>query len=366
MTTLKSQTVEKEKTRRRKRVGMPDNPMSDMMGDNAGDNDDNDNDDDDDIMPPPTPGVPSMGHAHGHKDGDIVKPLPDGKMPDAPEGFTVVTKDNGMFVLRKRRYRDLKKVGIGGFQAKTRTPKHSKKDEQEGEVGPDGQKPKKRPAWRPKKNKLLVQYPEYIQDAFFGREIMDGLDQNKNPEDFLDETPHNPKAPLDQSASKSRLRLSKDILQALEETKIKEEKEKKAREAEEAKQKAKAAAKAVKASDNPVIKSEKKGDEKMDVDDDLLPGDEDLLPSDLFGDDIFKIMNDPSADGDLGEIDDSALDDAEKADNEDNDMKNEDEDSKASNDLADALSGNCLLIHNPWEYDVVYQTPKIVRSTFTV
>ena len=171
---------------------------------------------------------------------------------------------------------------------------------------------------------------------------MDGLDQNKNPEDFLDETPHNPKAPLDQSASKSRLRLSKDILQALEETKIKEEKEKKAREAEEAKQKAKAAAKAVKASDNPVIKSEKKGDEKMDVDDDLLPGDEDLLPSDLFGDDIFKIMNDPSADGDLGEIDDSALDDAEKADNEDNDMKNEDEDSKASNDLADALSGNCL------------------------
>ena len=56
MTTLKSQTVEKEKTRRRKRVGISDNPMGDMM-DNAGDNDDKDDDDEDDVMPPPTPGT---------------------------------------------------------------------------------------------------------------------------------------------------------------------------------------------------------------------------------------------------------------------------------------------------------------------
>jgi hypothetical protein len=61
-------------------------------------------------------------------------------------------------VLRKRRYRDLKKVGIGGFLAKTRAPKtalSAKKDEETEE--------KKRPTWRPKKNKILVQYPEYIQ-----------------------------------------------------------------------------------------------------------------------------------------------------------------------------------------------------------
>ena len=50
------------------------------------------------------------------------------------------------------------------------------------------EKPKKRPAWRPKKNKLLVQYPEYIQDAFFGKDIMDSLDVAKNPEDFLEES----------------------------------------------------------------------------------------------------------------------------------------------------------------------------------
>ena len=30
-----------------------------------------------------------------HKDGDLVKPLPDGRAPDAPDGFTIVTKENG-------------------------------------------------------------------------------------------------------------------------------------------------------------------------------------------------------------------------------------------------------------------------------
>ena len=112
-------------------------------------------------MPPPTPG-PS---GPGPKDGDIVRPLPDGTQPQAPEGFTVITKENGLMVLRKRRYRDLKKVGIGGFQAKQRTPSRKPKDEPD--PGPDGEKPKKRPAWRPKKNRLLVQYPEYIQVCFF-------------------------------------------------------------------------------------------------------------------------------------------------------------------------------------------------------
>ena len=40
--------------------------------------------------------------------------------------------------LRKRRYRDLKKVGIGGFQAKTRTPSRKPKEsETPGEGGED-------------------------------------------------------------------------------------------------------------------------------------------------------------------------------------------------------------------------------------
>merc|ERR1712050_618757 len=117
----------------------------------------------DDAPPPPAagqapagaPGAPGTGPgALGPKDGDLVKPLPDGRPPEAPDGFTAVCKDNGLMVLRKRRYRDLKKVGIGGFKAKQRTPSRKPKDEPET---PEGEKPKKRPAWRPKKNKLLVQ-----------------------------------------------------------------------------------------------------------------------------------------------------------------------------------------------------------------
>merc|ERR1712223_115243 len=175
MTCLKQQTVEREKTRRRKRVGIGGEGY-DPMNPNAPPGDGSDNDDDgpeDDIMPPPTPGPSgpaSLGMmGKGPKDGDIVTPLPGGRPPAPPEGFTVVEKENGLMVLRKRRYRDLKKVGIGGFQAKQRTP--SRKPEDEPEPGPD--KPKKRPACRSKKNKLLLQYPEYIQDSFFGRDTIE-------------------------------------------------------------------------------------------------------------------------------------------------------------------------------------------------
>merc|ERR1712129_549260 len=123
---------------------------------------------------PDEDGAPPMqmaGSSGSHKDGEIVRPLADGSAPEPPDGFTIVVKDNGLMVLRKRRYRDLKKVGIGGFLAKTRTPKSMSKKEAMQEMDDDN-KPRKRPAWRPKKNKILVQYPEYIQDSFFGKEFM--------------------------------------------------------------------------------------------------------------------------------------------------------------------------------------------------
>merc|ERR1712173_311839 len=118
-------------------------------------------DDDDDDDPPII-----VAGSSGHKDGEIVRPLPDGSAPDPPEGFTIVVKDNGLMVLRKRRYRDLKKVGIGGFLAKTRTPKQMTKKEEEG--GEDG-KPKKRPAWRPKKNKILCSILNTYRTPSLGR-----------------------------------------------------------------------------------------------------------------------------------------------------------------------------------------------------
>ena len=114
-----------------------------------------------------------------YQDGEIVRPLADGSAPEPPEGFTIVVKDNGLMVLRKKRYRDLKKVGIGGFLAKTRTPKSTNK---KGE-NPEEEK-KKRAVWKPKKNKILVQYPEYIQDSFFGKDFMvncpDKVDEEAN------------------------------------------------------------------------------------------------------------------------------------------------------------------------------------------
>merc|ERR1712083_350689 len=207
------------------------NPM-DPMGGSSHDNSLEGEEDMDDIddVPPPTPGG-SMAASGSHKDGEIVRPLPDGTAPDPPEGFTIVVKDNGLMVLRKRRYRDLKKVGIGGFLAKTRTPKQMTK--KEDDAGED--KPKKRPAWRPKKNKILVQYPEYIQDSFFGRDFI-----AKCPEK-VDEDEEIPVVELGRFQVQDDgkcISLNRDALAALEELKAKEEAEQKLREEEMAKERA--------------------------------------------------------------------------------------------------------------------------------
>merc|ERR1712013_347686 len=211
--------------RRKRRMGemglgmMGMDPMGGSSHDNSLEGDDDDDDD------PPI----IVAGSSGHKDGEIVRPLPDGSAPDPPEGFTIVVKDNGLMVLRKRRYRDLKKVGIGGFLAKTRTPKQMIKKEEEG--GEDG-KPKKRPAWRPKKNKILVQYPEYIQDSFFGKDFMVKCPDKVEDDDVL--PPVNEKKLPDQNDGKT-IHLHRDALAALEELKSKEEAEKKEKEDEEAK-----------------------------------------------------------------------------------------------------------------------------------
>merc|ERR1719357_2085357 len=186
----------------------------DPMGGGSHDNSlEGDDDDDDDDRPIPGPGLSSGNH----KDGEIVRPLPDGSAPDPPEGFTIVVKDNGLMVLRKRRYRDLKKVGIGGFLAKTRTPKQMTKKEEEG--GEDG-KPRKRPAWRPKKNKILVQYPEYIQDSFFGKDFMVKCPDKVDDEEDL---PSPDRRRLHCQDDGKTVHLNKDALAALEEMKAKEE-----------------------------------------------------------------------------------------------------------------------------------------------
>ena len=244
---------------------------------------------------------------------------PTGGQPDIPEG-------------RKRRYRDLKKVGIGGFQAKSRSTNKKTKNEPEGDdVGGGGDKPKKRQNWRPKKNKILTQYPEYIQDSFFGREFIEscGVDPSAispsaaNPDGELGITAdegESLEAFSDNSSDGCTIQLNVDALRAVEEMKREEKKRREAE--EEAANKVKAKAKAEEAakkaaeeasnasglSQNGVTKTEKDGGGEDD-----LMADDALLPSDIFGDDIFKsLMNDDNPADDL--IDDDVLDEAEKED----------------------------------------------------
>ena len=341
MCMLKSQTVEKEKaTRKRKRIlNMdPDRSIFDTIesvvsgggsADTSLDNDPDALEEDDDLMPPPTPTVGNQ-----HKDGDIVRPLPDGRPPEPPEGFSVVTKDNGVMVLRKRRYRDLKKVGIGGFQAKSRNT--NKKTKEEPAESPDGgEKPKKRQAWRPKKNKILAQYPEYIQESFFGRSFLDSCSSSDPLKPLADEHLN-----VEADEDTTTFELGKEALAALaEKRKAKELEKKKKKEDEEEAARAKTALE-TKKSDEKAGKEDGIGKveedaEKMEVDEELLPGD--LLPSDLFGDDIFKSLMDGDGAEGLEDIDETALEEAEK---EDEANKEKAADSKHDDDLVNAIASN--------------------------
>lgn len=46
------------------------------------------------------------------KEGMEVAPREDGKPPEPPEGFTIVTTESGVMVLRKKRTRNLQKLGM--------------------------------------------------------------------------------------------------------------------------------------------------------------------------------------------------------------------------------------------------------------
>lgn len=52
-----------------------------------------------------------------------------------PEGFTIYTTDSGLTVLRRKRQRNLNKLGIGGFVVRQRhtTAKAQADDEKEGD-----------------------------------------------------------------------------------------------------------------------------------------------------------------------------------------------------------------------------------------
>jgi hypothetical protein len=232
-------------------------------------------------------------------------------------------------VLRKRRYRDLKKVGIGGFLAKTRAPKTALNGKKEGPAEEDQ---KKRPTWRPKKNKILVQYPEYIQDSFFGKDFMASCPDRVDEEELLVDADQRRIAAQDDGTA---VQLNWDALAALEEMKTREEAARKEKEKELADARAAAEAAAKQAAAKARLAQEQLDELKKAVaaaagagtaaggtdskdggsggltlkEEDKAAMDEDdlMLPSDLFGDDILKCL---TSGGDI-DIDESALDEAE-------------------------------------------------------
>lgn len=90
----------------------------------------------------------------------------------APEGFSLFTNESGQVILRKKRQRNLQKLGIGGFAVRNRAVRTTKNDEEPSNLTNDDAK-KKKPNRRKQKNKLVETYPTYLQEAFFGKPLMD-------------------------------------------------------------------------------------------------------------------------------------------------------------------------------------------------
>jgi len=110
-----------------------------------------------------------------YKEGMVVQPRDDGRPPEPPEGFSILTLETGVMVLRRKRVRNLQKLGIGGFVVRGRMPRTKDKDEENTQDG-DGEdnKPRRKPnRWKKPKSKIAENYPNYIQDAFFGRDLLD-------------------------------------------------------------------------------------------------------------------------------------------------------------------------------------------------
>lgn len=108
-----------------------------------------------------------------------------------PEGFTLCTTDQGVIVLRKRRQRNLQKLGIGGFSVRNRQVKSGKevsgsKEDLDDDSGVsqnhmntstenilNSADKKKKHIRRKTKSKLIETYPNYLQEAFFGKSLLD-------------------------------------------------------------------------------------------------------------------------------------------------------------------------------------------------
>ncbi|XP_039749475.1 histone-lysine N-methyltransferase 2C-like isoform X1 [Pararge aegeria] len=93
-----------------------------------------------------------------------------------PEGFTIYTTDSGLTVLRRKRQRNLNKLGIGGFVVRQRQNTKAQADDEkdgDGTQGSSDSPSNKRKPRRKPRSKLMEQFPSYMQEAFFGKDLLE-------------------------------------------------------------------------------------------------------------------------------------------------------------------------------------------------
>lgn len=152
---------------------------------------------------------------------------PRGDQPP-PEGFSIYTTENGVPVLRRKRQRNLQKLGIGGFLVRLRGTRKDKDDDiVEAETKPTiegttssltitDEKPRRKVQRRKPKTKLSECFPQYMQEAFFGKDLMDTTKDKdiKSSSDSEDEKNVS-------AGGVDTIQLSQDELKAIEQVKNK-------------------------------------------------------------------------------------------------------------------------------------------------
>ncbi|XP_034478194.1 histone-lysine N-methyltransferase 2C [Drosophila innubila] len=128
--------------------------------------------------------------ANSNKDGQLdataSDDLPSDKYKDGmiwdrgesalPEGFSISTNDDGVHVLRKKRQRNLQKLGIGGFSVRNRGLRKDNEDTVDQLNAVLVVDKKKKIIRKKQKNKLIEAYPAYLQEAFFGKPLLESGD----------------------------------------------------------------------------------------------------------------------------------------------------------------------------------------------
>ena len=106
-----------------------------------------------------------------YKDGMIWM----GEDGSQPEGFSISTNEEGLNILRKKRQRNLQKLGIGGFNVRMRGTRKENEELYMGTLeNPSLTDEKKKKIIKKKmKSKLCESYPSYLQEAFFGKSLLD-------------------------------------------------------------------------------------------------------------------------------------------------------------------------------------------------